>query len=65
MRGLTRGESYRITNGGALVGVLSPAERSTLDDATLRAGDQVMDFPDGVVISQRVGEALRELRGDR
>lgn len=65
IRGLSRGETYRITNRGEPVGVLAPAERSALDDATLRQGSQDMVFPAGQTAAESVGDVLRELRTER
>ena len=65
MRGLARGESYRITNRGVPVGVLSAGDRTVLDDLTLRAGSQEMTFPDGVRRGEATADVLTELRGAR
>lgn len=65
MRGLAHGESYRITNRGVPVGVLTPGDRTVLDDLTLRAGSQEMTFPDGVRRGEATAEVLTELRGAR
>lgn len=65
MRGLARGESYRVTSRGEQVGVLLPATRSAVDDLTLRDGTQEMSFPEGVPAAERTGDALAELRGTR
>ncbi|GAA1814692.1 type II toxin-antitoxin system prevent-host-death family antitoxin [Agromyces neolithicus] len=65
MRGLARGESYRVTNRGVPVGVLRAEGRSELDDLMLRPGSQVMQFPRGVRRAQSTGDALDELRRDR
>ncbi len=65
MRQLERGESFRLTNRGVTVGQLTPAVDSPLDTLTLRAGSQVMQFPEGVDRVERTEDILRELRGDR
>lgn len=65
MRGLARGESYRITNNGDPVGLLIPAGTTPLEAATLREGSQVMEFPPAHVSDMTSEELLDELRGDR
>lgn len=65
MRGLARGESYRVTSRGAPVGVICPVDVSALDELTLRQGAGVMSFPDGARVRESTGDVLAELRGDR
>lgn len=65
MRGLTRGESYRITSRGVPVGVLGPIAASALDDLTLRQAEAPMTFPLGARIEESTDEVLAELRGER
>lgn len=65
MRGLTRGESYRVTSRGEQVGVLLPATRSAVDELTLREGTQEMTFPEGVRVTERTDDVLADLRGTR
>ena len=65
MRGLARGESYRVTNRGVPVGVLRAEGRSALDELILRPGSQAMQFPPGVRRAVSTGNALDELRRDR
>jgi prevent-host-death family protein len=65
MRGLARGESYRVTSRGVPVGMLGPVDASELDELTLRSGTGLMSFPDGVRVSERTDQVLTELRGDR
>lgn len=65
MRQLERGESFRVTNRGVTVGQLTPAVDSPLDTLTLRAGSQVMQFPEGVDRVERTEDIFRELRGER
>lgn len=65
MRGLARGESYRITSRGVPLGVLRPESGSPLDEALLRRGSQDMRFPTGIVAAERTDEVLRALRGAR
>ena len=65
MRGLARGESYRVTSRGDEVGVLLPATRSAVDELTLREGTQEMDFPEGVIAAERTDDVLAQLRGVR
>jgi prevent-host-death family protein len=64
MRGLARGESYRVTSRGVPVGMLGPIDASELDELTLRPGTGVMSFPTGVRVTERTDDALAELRGD-
>lgn len=65
MRGLERGESYRVTRRGRPVGVLRPDSADALDDLTVRHGTGVMEFPPGRVATESTQDVLRELRGDR
>ncbi|MDQ2660548.1 MAG: type II toxin-antitoxin system prevent-host-death family antitoxin [Actinomycetota bacterium] len=65
MRGLARGESYRVTNRGVPVGVLRAEGRSVLDDLVVRPGSQVMQFPPGARRPESTGAVLDELRRDR
>lgn len=65
MRGLARGESYRVTNRGVPVGVLRPNASSVLDDLVVRPGSQVMQFPPGARRPESTGAVLDELRRDR
>lgn len=65
MRGLARGESYRVTSRGDQVGVLLPADRSAVDEMTMRAGTQEMSFPEGVLSAESTDDVLAELRGTR
>ena len=65
MRGLDRGESYRLTNRGEPVGLLTPLGRTTLEGLTLREGTQRMCFPKGIARDERVAEVLDDLRGAR
>jgi prevent-host-death family protein len=64
MRGLARGESYRVTSRGVPVGMLGPIDASELDELTLRPGTGVMSFPTGVRVAERTDDALAELRVD-
>lgn len=64
MRGLARGESYRVTSRGVPVGMLGPIDASELDELTLRPGTGVMSFPTGVRVTERTDDALAELRVD-
>lgn len=64
VRGLSRGETYRITSRGKLVGILVPAERTSLDDMALRAGTQHMEFPPAPRRAEHISDVLRELRAD-
>ncbi|WP_308466464.1 type II toxin-antitoxin system Phd/YefM family antitoxin [Rathayibacter soli] len=64
MRGLARGESYRVASRGIPVGILSPSEHSALDELTLRAPKGDMVFPEGVRVSERTDDALAELRAE-
>lgn len=65
VRGLARGESYRLTSRGVLVGILTPPGLSALDELTLREGSQQMSFPEPVSRPERVGDVLDDLRGPR
>lgn len=65
VRGLARGESYRITSRGVPVGMLTPLGRSALEELTLREGTQQMSFPEGVARGERVADVLDDLRGER
>ena len=65
MRGLECGESFRVTSRGIPIGVLSPGDRTTLDELTLRSPSRPMTFPEGVRSDERTEQGLAELRGDR
>lgn len=65
MRGLRRGESYRVTSRGVPIGMLGPIDASELDELTLRPGAGLMSFPEGVRVGERTDDVLAELRGDR
>lgn len=65
VRGLGRGESYRLTSRGVVVGLVTPVTRTALDELTLREGDQDMTFSAGVRHQENTAEVLRELRGGR
>lgn len=64
VRGLGRGETYRITSRGKVVGVLVPADRTALEELTARAGTQHMAFPPGARRAERTLDVLDELRGE-
>lgn len=66
IRELLSGQTFRITNHGRPVGVLSPLSGSSLDDLTLRAGTQDMSFGGpGLTVEGSVHEALADLRDER
>ncbi|WP_029144760.1 type II toxin-antitoxin system Phd/YefM family antitoxin [Microbacterium luticocti] len=65
MRQVRGGVSFRVTSNGEEIAVLSPAERSVLDEMTIRRGTQNMEFPAGITVSESTEDVLRELRGDR
>lgn len=65
MRQVARGASFRVTNRGTPVAVLSPVEDRPGDGLTLREGTGRMEFPPGVRTSESTEDALAELRGDR
>ena len=65
MRGLERGESFRVTSRGIPIGVLTPGDRTTLEELTLRAASMPMTFPEGIRSDERTEQVLAELRGDR
>ena len=67
MRGLERGESYRLTRRGKVIGRVVPDAGSPLDDLIVRHRRHDMDFSGltPVTRSESTGEVLRELRGER
>lgn len=65
MRGLERGESYRVTRRGVPVGVLTPATSDVLEDLTLRSGGGPMTFPAGVHRAEKTDDVLADLRSER
>lgn len=65
VRGLARGESFRLTSRGVPVGVVTPLDRTVLEELTLRPGTQVMSFPAGASRSERVTDVLDEMRSER
>lgn len=67
MRALGRGESFRLTNRGRVVGRVVPDSAPELDNLVVRPARRGMDFSDlEPISSQESTEAvLRELRGDR
>lgn len=65
IRGLERGESYRLTNRGVAVGVLLPIGATRPEDHLVRVGSQNMDFTPAVAALESTGEILAEFRSDR
>ncbi|GLI27720.1 hypothetical protein ARHIZOSPH14_19620 [Agromyces rhizosphaerae] len=65
MRALAAGESFQVTSRGEPVGVLTPADRTPLDELTLHRAGGPMRFPVGVTRDESALEALIALRGDR
>lgn len=65
VRGLGRGESYRLTSRGVVVGMVTPVTRTALEESTLREGDQNMTFPAGMRRQENTTEVLQELRAER
>jgi len=65
LRQVALGRSFRVTNRGNPVAVLSPLEGHHGDELTLREGTGQMEFPPGAQVSESTEDALAELRGDR
>ncbi len=65
MRGLERGHSYRVTNGGQPVGILAPITTSPIEERIVRAGTQNMAFDEGAHVSRDTTDLLREDRDRR
>ncbi len=67
MRALGRGESFRLTNHGRVVGRVVPDSAAELDDLVVRRARRSRDFADvpRVQVEESTDEVLRELRGDR
>lgn len=62
MRGLAQGKTYRLTNRGTPVGMLTPSGSTALDELVLREGSQDMEFDRGVTTDERSDDVLAELR---
>lgn len=67
IRALGRGESFRLTNRGRVVGRVVPDSAAELDDLMVRRGRRDMDFADfePITSEESTEDVLRELRGDR
>ena len=67
MRGLERGESYRLTRRGKVIGRVVPDTGTPLEDLIVRRRRCDMDFANltPVTRSESTAEVLRELRGER
>lgn len=65
MRQVAQGSSFRVTNRGTPVAVLSPITERIVDELTVREGTGNMEFPPGAVVDDSTQNALAELRGDR
>jgi len=65
MRGLERGESYRVTRRGVPVGMLTPAGHDVLDELTVHPAMGPRVFPAGVSRAERTDDVLSALRGER
>ena len=65
LRQVAQGKSFRVTNRGAPVAVLSPLEGHPGDELTLREGTGQMEFPPGARVLESTEDVLAELRGDR
>lgn len=67
IRALGRGESFRLTNRGRVVGRVVPDSAPELDDLVVRRARRGMDFSDfePIKAEESTEEVLRELRGER
>ena len=67
LRGLLRGESYRLTNRGKPVGAVVPLSATPYEELLLRPGTQDMSFDSRPAITrdENVSDVLNDLRGER
>ncbi len=66
LRGLQRGESYRLTNRGKPVGAVVPLPATPYEELLLRPGTQDMSFGDNdrIIRDEAVADVLNDLRAE-